>query len=348
MNCTKRDLNLSSPQQSYLSEIKEDALLSASEEKELAEAIARGDRDAKNRMIRANLRLVVKIAREYSGRGLMLDDLIGEGNLGLIRAAEEYDPRFGTRFSTYASYWIKQAIRHALINTTATIRLPAHMIGLMTKWRRMERALTRQLGFTPSTDEIAARLGLTETQKGLIAKAHRASHLKLENSFADEGSHWSASKSDELQEAPGTAIEAEEDRYELRRRLATLDDRERSILNYRFGLDGQPPLTLKEVGKRLGVTREWVRKIEIRALLKLNDDSAGRAELDKPRARRSSAGRKSLVSRREVDSKGLAGNAPSRESVAVASVAETDVRDRFRKSARIVNRIGRTAMTVSS
>src|SRR5205823_12079025 len=119
----------------YLREIRDDALLSAAEERALAEAIARGDRDARARMIQANLRLVVKIAREYLGRGMSLDDLVGEGNLGLIRATEEFDPRFGTRFSTYASYWIKQAIRHALTNTTATIRLPAHMVTLLSKWR---------------------------------------------------------------------------------------------------------------------------------------------------------------------------------------------------------------------
>ena len=116
-------------------------------------------------MIQANLRLVVKIAREYTGRGMVLEDLIGEGNLGLIRAAEDYDPRFGTRFSTYASYWIKQAIRHALINTTATIRLPAHMIGLLLRWRCAERALSRERGCMPSFDEVAAHLGLTEAQK---------------------------------------------------------------------------------------------------------------------------------------------------------------------------------------
>src|SRR5213592_2924713 len=119
-------------------------------------------------MIRANLRLVVKIARDYVGRGIVLDDLIGEGNLGLIRAAEEFDPRFVTRFSTYASYWIKQAIRHALINTTATIRLPAHMVGLLTKWRRAERALRRELGRDPIDDEIAARLGLSAMQRMLV------------------------------------------------------------------------------------------------------------------------------------------------------------------------------------
>src|SRR5260221_636229 len=146
----------------YLREIKDGPLLSAIEERQLAEAIAQGDRDARARMIKSNLRLVVKIARDYLGRGMVLDDLIGEGNLGLIRAAEEFDPRFGTRFSTYASYWIKQAIRHALINTSATIRLPAHMVGLLTKWRRAERALTPEFGYPPTFDEVASFLHLSE------------------------------------------------------------------------------------------------------------------------------------------------------------------------------------------
>ena len=133
----------------YFRDINQASLLSAAEERELAEAIARGDCDARTRMIEVNLRLVVKIARDYLGRGMLIDDLIGEGNLGLIRAAEEFDPRFGTRFSTYASYWIKQAIRHALINTSTTIRLPARMFGLLTKWRRAERLLCREPGERP-------------------------------------------------------------------------------------------------------------------------------------------------------------------------------------------------------
>ena len=139
----------------YLRDIRDDALLTAAEERELAAAIALGDEKARRRLIECNLRLVVRIARDYVGRGIPLDDLIGEGNLGLIRAAQEFDPRFGTRFSTYAGYWIKQAIRHALINTTPTIRLPAHMVGLMTRWRRAERAMQRDLGREPSFDEIA-------------------------------------------------------------------------------------------------------------------------------------------------------------------------------------------------
>src|SRR5215468_7420893 len=145
MSCTRaKECGVPQHLQGYFHDISQVSLLSAKEEHELADAIARGDRDARTRMIQANLRLVVKIAREYAGRGLVLDDLIGEGNLGLIRAAEEFDPGFGTRFSTYASYWIKEAIYRALINTTATIRLPAHMVSLLTKWRRAERTLCRE------------------------------------------------------------------------------------------------------------------------------------------------------------------------------------------------------------
>ena len=125
--------------------------LSHKEECRLAELIAKGNLDARNEMVQANLPLVVRIARDFAGRGLPLDDLIGEGNLGLIRAAEDFQPRFGTRFSTYASYWIKQSIRHALINTTSTIRLPAHMVGWLTKWRRAERALSAPLARFPAS-----------------------------------------------------------------------------------------------------------------------------------------------------------------------------------------------------
>src|SRR5271165_3843564 len=177
--------------QTYFRNINQASLLSAAEERDLAEAIARGDREARTRMIQANLRLVVKIARDYVGRGIVLDDLIGEGNLGLIRAAEEFDPRFGTRFSTYASYWIKQAIRHSLINTSATIRLPAHMVNLLTKWRRSERALTRELGCAPTADQIAVDLGLTDAQRILVEKARRATQLRLESGIGEGGVEWS-------------------------------------------------------------------------------------------------------------------------------------------------------------
>ncbi len=291
MNCPQaKDCGDPNSLNTYLREIRDDALLSAAEERSLADAIANGDRDARTRMIQANLRLVVKIAREYVGRGLTLDDLIGEGNLGLIRATEEFDPRFGTRFSTYASYWIKQAIRHALINTTATIRLPAHMVGLLTKWRRSERALTKEFGYSPTFDQIAVSLGLTDSQKSLVEKARRARQLRLESGGGEEGGSWSPDESAAEREAPDAVLEADDERQDLMRRLERLDARERAILALRFGLEGELPLTLKEVGRRLGVTREWVRKIEIRAVRKLDDreasdSSAGAGPHRKTRAR---------------------------------------------------------------
>jgi RNA polymerase primary sigma factor len=268
----------------YYQDINQITLLSAAEEHELAEAIARGDRDARGRMIKANLRLVVKIARDYMGRGLVLDDLVGEGNVGLIRAAEEYDPRFGTRFSTYASYWIKQAIRHALINTTATIRLPAHMYSLLTKWRRAERLLCRQHGGPPGFDEVAAYLGLTETQKGLVAKAHRARQLKLESSLGEGHGAWSPEESADATDAVENSYELGDERAEVLRRMDWLDDRERLVLSLRYGLGGEQPRTLKEIGERLGVTREWVRKIELKAVSKMARKTSPAATTPFPRA----------------------------------------------------------------
>jgi RNA polymerase primary sigma factor len=255
--------------QVYLRDIKDETLLSAAEECALAEAIARGDRNARTRMIQANLRLVVKIAREYVGRGMVFEDLVGEGNLGLIRAAEEFEPRFGTRFSTYASYWIKQSIRQALVNTTPTIRLPAHMVGLLTKWRRAERALCRDQGHTPSFSDVATLLGLSETQKSLVASACRARQVKLESALAAEPGQWSPIETRDQYEPPDAMLEADDERLALLRSLERLDARERTILSLRYGLDGETPLTLKEIGRRLGVTREWVRKIEVRAVRKL-------------------------------------------------------------------------------
>jgi RNA polymerase primary sigma factor len=283
--------------QVYLKEIRDESLLSAAEECTLAEAIARGDKDARSRMIQANLRLVVKIARDYIGRGMVLEDLIGEGNIGLIRATEEFQPRYGTRFSTYAAYWIKQSIRHALINTTSTIRLPAHMVGLLTKWRRSERELGRNLGRSPSFDEVASHLCLSETQKSLVAKAHQARQLKLESSIA-AGAGWrSVSGSDDGYASPDAMLEAGDEWDILWGRIERLDARERTILVLRYGLEGESPLTLKEIGRRLGVTREWVRKIEVRAVRKLDnshegDLAAGPATSARPRrsAARNSAG----------------------------------------------------------
>src|SRR5204862_3462753 len=160
-----------SPLETYLREINETALLSADQEKQLAYRIGQGDTQARVQMVRANLRLVVNIARGYSGKGLGLQDLIEEGNLGLLRAVEGFDPAMGTRFSTYASYWIKQSIKRALINTGKTIRIPAYMVELLSKWRRATARLTEELGRTPTPEEIARVLGLAKKKLPIIKKA---------------------------------------------------------------------------------------------------------------------------------------------------------------------------------
>jgi RNA polymerase primary sigma factor len=252
----------------------DDTLLSAAEERELAGAIAQGDLLARTRLVRANLRLVITIARDFQGRGMALEDLIGEGNLGLIRAAQKFDPRFGTRFGTYARHWIREAIREALINTLPTIRLPNHVVRRLTQWRRAERALRRVLGYDPTHDQIASSLGLTAAQRDMIEQALRATRFTRERGPRDDGGDWMPEEMPDLREAPEAALEADEERRDLQRRLDRLDDRERTVLTHRFGLDGEPPLTLKEVSLRIGVSREKVRQIEIAAVHKLDLSNA--------------------------------------------------------------------------
>src|SRR5881409_1014518 len=160
-----------SPLETYLREINETALLSADQEKELAYKIEDGDHEARDRMVRANLRLVVNIARGYAGKGLALQDLIEEGNLGLLRAVEGFDPNMNTRFSTYASYWIKQSIKRALVNSAKTIRIPAYMVELLSKWRRATAKLQDQFKRPPTAEEVALELGLPQKKLGIIKKA---------------------------------------------------------------------------------------------------------------------------------------------------------------------------------
>lgn len=251
----------------YFRQIKDDSLLTAAEEQSLARSIAAGDADARARLI--GVKLVVKIARDYMGKGLGMDDLIGEGNLGLIRAAEEFDPSFGARFSTYAGYWIKMAIRDGLTNSSSTIRLPAHIVKLLAKWRQVERRLCREFGFAPTAEQVAVTLGLTDSQLEMIEQARRARGMQTEAGGGDDEGSWSPDEHADAHGMPGASLEADDERQGLMRRLATLEDRERSVVVLRFGLEGEAPLTLREVGQRVGLTREWVRKLEVRALRKL-------------------------------------------------------------------------------
>jgi RNA polymerase primary sigma factor len=268
---SSRGLDRVTPLSPYLNELPKEPLLTAADEQALARAIARGDADARARMIRANLRLVVRIARDYGGRGLGFEDLVGEGNLGLIRAVKEYDPEFGTRFCTYASYWIKQAIREALITTTATIRLPAHTVGLVTRWHRAERDLYRRLGRPPGVDRIAAELGLSDGQRHLVERALGTLRLVPDVAGDDEDGGRRTEEAVDPRDGPDAGLLRTEETDDLYRRLDRLDPRERTIVALRYGLGGGEPQTLMEVGRRLGMTREWVRKIELRAIRKLDD-----------------------------------------------------------------------------
>jgi RNA polymerase primary sigma factor len=259
--------------QPYFRAIKDESLLTAFEECALAEAIAKGDKNAFARLIQANLRLVVKIAQDFAGRGLLLDDLIGEGNIGLIRAAELYQPCFGTRFSTYASFWIKQSIGQAVSNTTSVIRIPSHIQALLSKWHKAERSLGREMARAPSFNEVAQSLGLSETQKMLLAKAQCARQLKLESNLATETGRWSPVEACDPCAPPSREIESLDDSRLLRIRMESLENRERTILSMRYGLDNENPMTLQQIGERLGVTREWVRKIECKAIRKLRGEA---------------------------------------------------------------------------
>src|SRR5271167_4902732 len=198
--------SVQSPLETYLREINETALLNAAQEKELAYRIETGDAEARDRMVRANLRLVVNIARGYTGKGLGLQDLIEEGNLGLLRAVEGFDPAMGTRFSTYASYWIKQSIKRALINSAKTIRIPAYMVELLSKWRRASARLTEELGRSPTPEEIARVLGLAKKKLPIIKKAIRIYNSTPQTDQAEAG--WSLSEMvmDERAKSPETEM----------------------------------------------------------------------------------------------------------------------------------------------
>lgn len=258
-----------SPLETYLREINETALLTAKDEQELAGLIAQGDVRARDRMVRANLRLVVNIARGYVGKGLGLQDLIEEGNLGLLRAVEGFDPSMGTRFSTYASYWIKQSIKRALINSAKTIRIPAYMVELLSKWRRASARLSEELGRTPTQEEIGRVLGLARKKLPIIKKAIQVYNSTPQSDQTDAG--WSLGEMvmDERLKAPDEELLDHDVLSTVLELLETLDTREATVLKLRFGLGETQSHTLKEIGNELGLTRERVRQIETEALAKL-------------------------------------------------------------------------------
>ncbi len=257
------------PLETYLREINETALLSAEEEKELSNRITAGDGSARDRMVRANLRLVVNIARAYTNKGLPIQDLIEEGNLGLLRAVEGFDPDMNTRFSTYASYWIRQSIKRALINSAKTIRIPAYMVELLSKWRRATAKLDGELGRPPTQEEVAKELQLPKKKLSIVKTAIHLYNMTPQTDEDDGGWTMSDMIADERQKGPEVEMVDADNLKHVYRMLDTMDPREATILRMRFGLDDAEPRTLKEIGESLGLTRERVRQIESEALKRL-------------------------------------------------------------------------------
>jgi RNA polymerase primary sigma factor len=258
------------PLQLYLREIGRVKLLTPQEEIVLARRIRRGDKQAREQMIKANLRLVVKIARDYQGFGLPLLDLINEGNIGLMKGVRRFDPKKGAKLSTYASWWIKQAIKRALANQSKTIRLPVHVVDKVAHIRRAEVKLRELLDRDPTDDEVAHDLGLDARRVRRYRDAARAP-VSLDSPIGHEDDSTSISEivADANAPAPFDGLVKSNDNEMVQEVLATLDERESKILAIRFGLEDGKPRTLEEVGERFGVTRERIRQIQEEALQKM-------------------------------------------------------------------------------
>ncbi len=266
---------LQTPLETYLREINETALLTADDEKELSNRISNGDAAARDRMVRANLRLVVNIARGYTGKGLPLQDLIEEGNLGLLRAVEGFDPNMNTRFSTYASYWIKQSIKRALVNSAKTIRIPAYMVELLSKWRRASAKLTEELNRTPTPEDIARELGIPKKKLRIVKKAITLYNATPQAEPEETGLTLGDIVPDDRTRGPEDELINSDNLIHVSRLLDEMEPREATILRMRFGLDDSEPQTLKEIGEALGLTRERVRQIESEALRRLYRSLSG-------------------------------------------------------------------------
>jgi len=266
-------IKINDPVRMYLKEIGRVPLLSADEEIELALRIENGDEEAKRRLAEANLRLVVSIAKRYVGRGMLFLDLIQEGNMGLIKAVEKFDYKKGFKFSTYATWWIRQAITRAIADQARTIRIPVHMVETINKLIRISRQLLQELGREPTPEEIAEKMDLTPEKVREILKIAQEP-VSLETPIGEEDdSHLGDFIEDQEALAPSDAAAYELLKEQLEDVLDTLTDREENVLRLRFGLDDGRTRTLEEVGKVFGVTRERIRQIEAKALRKLRHPS---------------------------------------------------------------------------
>jgi len=266
-------VSIDDPVRMYLKEIGKVPLLTAEEEIELAKRMEQGDEEAKRRLIEANLRLVVSIAKRYVGRGMLFLDLIQEGNLGLIKAVEKFDYRKGYKFSTYATWWIRQAITRAIADQARSIRIPVHMVETINKLIRVSRQLLQEYGREPQPEEIAREMGISEEKVREILKIAQEP-ISLETPIGEEeDSHLGDFIPDEDAPAPAEAAAYNLLKEQLMEVLDTLTPREEKVLRLRFGLDDGRARTLEEVGREFNVTRERIRQIEAKALRKLRHPS---------------------------------------------------------------------------
>ncbi|HHU91979.1 MAG TPA: RNA polymerase sigma factor RpoD [Halanaerobiaceae bacterium] len=266
-------IGIDDPVRMYLKEIGKVPLLSAEEEIELAQRMEQGDEEAKRKLIEANLRLVVSIAKKYVGRGMLFLDLIQEGNLGLIKAVEKFDYRKGFKFSTYATWWIRQAITRSIADQARTIRIPVHMVETINKLVRVSRQLLQEMGREPTLEEIGREMGISPEKVREIRKIAQEP-VSLETPIGEEeDSHLGDFIEDEDAPAPASAASFILLKEQLDDVLDTLTEREKRVLELRFGIEDGRPRTLEEVGKEFGVTRERIRQIEAKALRKLRHPS---------------------------------------------------------------------------
>jgi RNA polymerase primary sigma factor len=253
----------------YLREISKTPLLTPEEEVQLAKRIKKGDKEARSHMIRANLRLVVKIAQDYAGYGLPISDLISEGNIGLMKAVERFDPKKGGKLSTYAAWWIKQSIKRALANQSKTIRLPVHMVDKIAKMRRISTILAEALGREPTDEELADEIGLPRRKLAMLKQASQRPTSLDAPINEGEATEYGEIIGDERAANPLEMLSDKNLQGQLDGLLSVLDERERKIIDERFGLTGKKPMTLEEVGRQFGVTRERIRQLQNSALTKM-------------------------------------------------------------------------------